>query len=68
MTDANAAPAEPVKVTTTNPDPATEPTIGLADQDAEHAGTEQLAVSGAAVIWNPEVEVSVIKPGAPSDE
>ena len=67
VTDASAA--SPVKVTTaTNPESATEPSVGLADQDAEHAGTAQLAVSGAAVIWNPEVEVSVVEPHAPSEE
>ena len=68
ITDANAASSEPVKVTTTNPEPATEPTIGLADPDAEHTDTPKLAVSGAAVIWNPEVEVSVVEPGIPSEE
>jgi hypothetical protein len=68
VTDANTASAKPVEVATTNPEPATEPTVGLADQDAEHAGTTKLAVSGAAVIWNPEVEISVVEPGAPSEE
>ena len=69
VTDVNAASAEPVKVTTVNPEPVTEPTIGLADQDAEHTGDmAQSAVSGAAVIWNPEVEISVVQPGVPSDE
>jgi hypothetical protein len=66
--DADTASAEPVKVTTTNTEPATEPTVGLADQDAEHTGTAQLAVSGAAVIWTPEVEISVVEPGTPSEE
>jgi hypothetical protein len=68
VTDVNAASAEPVKVTTVNPEPVTEPTIGLADQDAEHADTTKLAASGAAVMLNPEVEISVVEPGAPSEE
>lgn len=66
--DANAASAEPVKVTTTNPERAAEPAVELPDQDAEYTGTAQLAVSGAAVIWNPEVETSVVEPGTPSEE
>lgn len=64
----NAASAEQVKVTTKDPEPTTEPTVGPADQDAENIGTARLAVSGPAVIWNPEVEISVVKPDAPSDE
>jgi len=66
--DASPESAEPFKVTTAAPERAPEPTIELTDQEVEHTGAEQSAVSGAALVWHPEVEISVVQPGSPSGE
>lgn len=68
VTDASAPPTEPVSVATINPEVAMEPTTDLVDQETEHTPTPQSAVSGAAVVWYPEVEISVVEPGTLSDE
>jgi hypothetical protein len=68
VTDASAPPVEPVRVTTMIPEVALEPTIGLVDQETERTPTSQSAVSGAAVVWYPEVEISVVEPGTLSSD
>lgn len=68
VTDSSAPPAEPVNVATINPEVAMEPTSEVVDQETEHTPTSQSAVSGAAVVWYPEVEISVVEPDTLSDE
>jgi hypothetical protein len=66
--DASAQSAEPFKVITAAPERPLESTIELTDQEVEHTGTAQSAVSGAAVVWHPEVEISVVQPSSPSGD
>ena len=67
-TDASGRSAEPVKVATAAPERAPEATIEPTGQEVEHTGTEQSAVSGAALVWYPEVEISVDERGSPSGD
>ncbi len=66
--DVAASTAEPVKITSAGSEPSTEAAAEPAVQETEHLGTAPVAVSGAAIVWQPEVEVSVVEPDARAGE